>query len=294
MLILSIKTINSLCLSKEYLTGLGFTPLEKLKTGEEWQFCSKIFTESGLCVDESTIKETIETLQKNLLESQFKSMSGFDRIIPKMYESIKSIRERLQNLYGIKIKERSVVNNFSKRIWELIEKNETSGHIIKELAYFQMTAFLDELIIAVNGEFVYEDYQSGQITLSESENHTPNFKNWSQHEQRLKVLETDIVSKTEKLQDKRFVIRGKIFRNEAKINALVSKNEIVPGFPLKNPPDLTVTQPTTTENTDDTQTTGRILDGAKHVDRYVRIYMFSGLCLLWGVLWVFGWCLGWI
>ena len=262
--ILLLRTGIGLCLSKEYLTGLGFVPLEKLKTGEEWKFCPKYFTESGLCVEEDSIQTVIETLQKNLLESQFKSMSGFDRIIPKMYASIKSIRERLQNLHKIKIKERSVISNFSKRIWQLIEKNKTSGHIIKELAYFQMTAFLDELMVAVNGEFVYEDYQAGQVALSESTSHTPNFSNWSQHEQRLKLLETDVVSKVEKIQEKRFVIRGKIFRNEAKINALVSKNEIIPGFPLKNAPDLSVTQPATADENGEQQTTaGRLLTGRK-------------------------------
>ena len=230
-----------LCLPSEYLTGMGFTPLEKLKTGEEWLFCSKYFTESGICVDETTMQETMETTQKNLLESQFKSMSGFDRIIPKMYESIKSIRERMQNIYKQKLEELSKVHNFSKRIWELVEKNQTSGHIIKEIAYFQLVDFLTITAIAVQGEFEYDDYQAQQNDLSESSNHTPNFNNWSQHQQRMQVIETEIVSKTIELQNLRYTIRGMIYRNEAKINALVSKNEIVPGFPLKGTPDLTVT-----------------------------------------------------
>ena len=260
---LLISSVHLLCLPKEYLTGLGFTPLEKLKTGEEWKFCSKIFTESGLCVDEETIQVTVENLQKSILESQFKSMSGFDRIIPKMYASIKSIRERLQNLYMVKVKERAKINNFSKRIWELIEKNKTSGHIIKEIAYFELTTLINELNIAVNGEFKYDDYQADQAVLSASESHTPNFDNWSQHKQRLEVLEQDIIDKITKIQEKRFVILGKIYRNEAKINALVAKNEIIPGFPLKGAPDLTVTQPVvegeeTTEG-GNTQTTGRLL-----------------------------------
>jgi DNA-binding ferritin-like protein (Dps family) len=256
---LIFNAVHLLCLPKTYLEGLGFVPLEKLQTGEEWKFCPKYFTESGLCVEEDSIKEVVETLQKTLLESQFKSMSGFDRIIPKMYSSIKSIRERLQNLYKVKIQERSKINNFSKRIWELIEKNKTSGHIIKEIAYFEMTTFIDELNIAVSGQFTYDDYQAHQATLSDSSSHTPNFDNWSQHQQRLSAIELDINDKITKLQEKRYVIRGKIFRNEAKINALVAKNEIVPGFPLKGAPDLTVTQPVTEETTDTETQTARIL-----------------------------------
>jgi hypothetical protein len=266
ILILLLAGVELLCLPKEYLSGLGYTPLDKLQKGEEWLFCSKYFTESGLCVDESTIKDTMETQQKNLLESQFKSMSGFDRIIPKMYTSIKSIRERMQNLYKKKMTELSKINNFSQRLWELVEKNKTSGHIIKEIAYFQMTDFLSEATIAVNGTFGYDDYQAQQNELSESANHTPDFENWSQHNQRLTVIANDIIDKVTKLQQVRYTIRGKIFRNEAKINALVSKNEIVPGFPLKGAPDLTVvtTTPTTEENTDTTNppAAGRLLTAA--------------------------------
>lgn len=271
---LLLKTIHLLCLPKDYLTGMGFTPLEKLQTGEEWKFCPKYFTESGLCVEEDSIKETVETLQKNLLQSQFESFAGFDRIIPKMYSSIKSIRERLQNLHKIKLTERIKIHNFSKRIWELVEKNNSSGHIIKEIAYFQMNSFLDELLIAVSGTFQYEDYQAAQQVLSDSDNHTPNFQNWSQHKERLSDLDKDVISKIEQLQESRYVIRGKIFRNEAKINALVAKNEIVAGFPLKGGPDLTVVLPTvqTEEDEETASKTGRLLESnkTKNKNRYYK------------------------
>ena len=234
---------------------MGFTPLEKLKTGEEWKYCSKYFTESGLCVEEEGVNDIVETLEKNLLTSQFKSFAGFDRIIPKMYSSIKSIRERLQNLYKVKLSERIKVNNFSKRIWELVEKNKTSGHIIKEIAYFQMDTFLEDVTVAVSGTFQYEDYQADQMTLSNSDSHTPNFENWTQHKERLTKLDDDVITKITALQELRYVIRGKIFRNEAKINALVAKKEIIPGFPLKGAPDLTVVLPTTTTEEDTTTPT---------------------------------------
>ena len=244
ILILSFLVLrcSSTCLQKEFLTNMGFTPLVKLRTGEEWKFCSKMWTESGICVDEETVQATVENLQKRLLESQFKSFAGFNRIIPKMYKSTVDIRKKLQNINRQKSLEEINVTEFTKRMWQIVEKNSNSGSIIKELTYFQMVSFNSDLTSGIGLNFAFvdvaEDEKVDRTAIDGS--YIPKIDRFSWHDERLAPIVTNLKKKTDALREKRFIIRGKIARNEAKINALVAKNEIVPGFPLKGAPDLTI------------------------------------------------------
>lgn len=239
-----IKFTSQVCLPSDYYKARGYTPLEKIKTGEEWLFCKKMLTESGICVDETTIANVVKKEQEALLTSQYLGMAGINRILGKAYPATLAIREKLQSLEKQRLTEESKVLQMSQKIRELYSGWMRVGDNIEEITYFNMDNFNNIVSQGLGGDFRLNDLDK----TNDSEN--PDLEYWVRELNLQKKISEDIIERTSKIRDLRFVIRGKIQRNQAKINALASKKEIVPGWPLKGTPTFALPAGEGETNTD--------------------------------------------